>query len=289
MDRHEFLAGIHDVYRPRNYVEIGINDGRGLSLSRTRSIGIDPAFKITVEFECDVRMVKATADDFFAREDAIARFPEGLVDLSFIDGMHIFEFALRDFMNVERLSSVASIIIFDDMLPRAVAEAARNRHTMQWTGDVFKVAAVLARYRPDLVLLPVDTKPTGVLMVLGADPTSTVLHDHYEEILAEYVVDDPQIIPEVILNRHDAADPAKVLALPMWADLVAARDTGASALDTVVTARALRGTANYVPHPPNFEPYPPRRRHAPAAKRSPVPTPEPQPTLIQRIRRRIKR
>ena len=51
------------------------------------------------------------------------------LDLAFIDGMHLFEYALRDFINVERFADWSSVIVFDDMLPRNVDEAARDRHT----------------------------------------------------------------------------------------------------------------------------------------------------------------
>ena len=52
------------------------------------------------------------------------------LDLVFVDGMHLFEFALRDFMNVERHADWWSVIVFDDILPRDVDEAARERHTV---------------------------------------------------------------------------------------------------------------------------------------------------------------
>lgn len=285
MNRHDFLSGVHASYKPRNYLEIGINDGSGLRRSRTRTIGVDPAFKITAEFECDLQMVKATSDDFFAREDAIARFPQGVIDMAFIDGLHIFEFALRDFMNTERLAAPSSVIVFDDMLPRTVAEAARGRHTMEWTGDVFRVIAVLERYRPDLVVIPLDTEPTGLLLVLGADPTNTVLQDNYDAILAEYVTDDPQDVPQNILHRSDAADPFAVLALPVWADLIASREAGARP-ESVKKVAELRGTATYVSNPAPAKPWPTPKA---APKSAPPPPAQAPQTFIRRVRRAIKR
>jgi hypothetical protein len=285
MNRHDFLSSVHAVYKPRNYLEIGINDGRGLRRSKTRTIGVDPAFKITAEFECDVQMVKATSDDFFARENPIARFPEGVIDFAFIDGLHIFEFALRDFMNTERLSAPSSVIIFDDMLPRTVEEAARDRVTLNWAGDVYKVITVLERYRPDLVVVPLDTEPTGLLLVMGADPTNTVLKDKYDEILAEFVVKDPQPVPDDIIHRRQAADPFAVLALPVWADLIAARESGARPA-SVDAVRELRGTATYVSNPPPSQPWPPHRplaRPGATSARSAQ-----QGTFVRRVRRAIK-
>lgn len=249
MTRHEFLRELHRVVAPRNYLEIGVNDGRSLALARVRSIAVDPAFKITVPIRCDLDLVKATSDDFFAQPDPLAHFrasrdrPEGRpraggpsdddpgcasIDLAFIDGMHLLEFALRDFMNVERHSDWWSVIVFDDMLPRSADEAARDRHTRAWAGDVFKMVPVLARYRPDLIVIPVDTQPTGVLVVLGADPQSTVLRERYEEILAEWVAPDPQQVPREIIERRAAVVPEGLLAAELWADLVRARGSAAT-------------------------------------------------------------
>jgi hypothetical protein len=244
--RHEFLKELHKVSQNRNYLEIGVNDGRSLRLSRVPTIAVDPAFKVVTEIRCDVHLVKATSDDFFARDNPLVhlrggrhplrnlrrgRAPLGywrrpVLDLSFIDGMHLFEYALRDFINIEKHSDWTSVIVFDDMLPRNVDEAARERHTTAWTGDVYKVAEILGRYRPDLVTVAVDTQPTGQLVVFGADPKSTVLRDRYEEIVAEYDVPDPQKVPESILERVGTVSAAALLGGSFWRPLARARTLG---------------------------------------------------------------
>jgi hypothetical protein len=272
MHRHTFLAGLHERYTPRTYLEIGINDGRGLACSRTRTIGVDPEFKVRAELACDLQLIKATSDDFFARPDALAWFPESSVDLTFIDGMHIFEFALRDFINAERLSGPASVIAFDDMLPRSVDEAARDRHTVEWTGDVYKVAQVLERFRPDLVVVPVDTEPTGITLVVGLDPTSTTLSDNYDAILAEYATSDPQRVPDDVLHRKTAAAPEDALASPAWGQLASARSDGQLPSDVPAAIGRLRGTAKFVLVPPVPKPFPPPKKatakKAPPAKKA---------------------
>ena len=245
MTRHEFLRRLHEVARPRNYLEIGVNSGRSLALSRVPSIGVDPEFKVTVPQRVDLHLVKQTSDRFFARPDPILHLRSGRnplrnlrrgrsafahyrggtsLDLAFIDGMHLFEYALRDFMNVERFATWTTVIVFDDMLPRDVDEAARDRHTSAWAGDVFKVIPVLRQYRPDLTIVPVDTEPTGVLMVLGADPTSTALTAHYAEIVEAWVTQDPQVVPTEIRERADAVSPEALTAAAFWPELVRARN-----------------------------------------------------------------
>lgn len=238
--RHEFLAAVHERLAPRGYLEIGINTGKSLTLSRTRSVAVDPAFKINCELHCDLQIVKATSDDFFARPDALNHLPGGRADLSLVDGLHLFEFALRDFMNVERASTWTSVIVVDDILPRSVAEASRDRGTMgAWTGDVFKLTEVLRRHRPDLVLLPLDTDPTGVLVVLGADPDSTVLRDRYDELVAELVVPDPQQVPHPVLDREGAVLPSSVLDSDLWGELVALRESDVSREEGLTRIHAL--------------------------------------------------
>ena len=288
MNRHQFLSHMHRLTAPRSYLEIGINHGVSLALSRTRSIGVDPEFAIDVELDCDVQLVKATSDGFFAREDAIARFPEGVVDLAFIDGLHVFEFSLRDFINVEKLAHPGSVVVFDDMLPRTNEEAARERLTTSWAGDVYKVALALERYRPDLVIVPLDTSPTGLLLVVGLDPTSTVLQDKYDDVVAEFAHDDPQEVPPEILNRTGAADPDKVVAAEVFRQLGDRRAQGQ--LPDFAALRSLRGSAHYQPaafHNPAWRPRGAAAKKPPASKAGPK-TVANRPTVMRRLKRAVR-
>lgn len=244
MNRHDFLRRLHARLRPRNYLEIGVNDGRSLSLSTVPTVAIDPGFRITEPLRCDLHLLKATSDDFFALRNPIVHLRSGrnplrnlrrgrppfarylggtIVDLAFIDGMHLFEFALRDFMNVERFAGWTTVIALDDMLPRNVDEAARARHTTEWTGDVYKLLAVLRELRPDLTLVPLDTEPTGILLVLGADPANDVLRERYDRLLETWVRPDPQDVPATIIGRRGAIAPERFLDSPILAELTGGR------------------------------------------------------------------
>lgn len=215
LSRHALLTGLHRQLRPRTYLEVGVADGSSLRLSSVPSVGIDPAYAIRKELSAPVRLARTTGDTYFATTDP-KEWLGGPVELAFIDGMHLFEYALRDFINVEKHCRWSSVVVLDDMLPRNVDEAARERHTSAWTGDVFRVADVLRTYRPDLTVIPVDTSPTGVVVVLGLDPTSTVLSDSYDRILETYLHDDPQPVPQSVIDRTDAWDGRKLLNRPVW-------------------------------------------------------------------------
>lgn len=223
MHKHQLLAALHQKLRPRTYFEIGVRKGKSLALSRSRSVGVDPYYELTHEVRCDLHLVRTTSDEFFARQHPFAHFAEPVVDLAFIDGMHLAEFALRDFINTERYCHAGSVIVFDDTLPRSVVEAGRGRvgsaATGAWAGDVYKVVDVLRAHRPDLILLEVATRPTGTLVVLLPDPSSNVLAAAYDALVPELVVPDPQVVPDWALDRSRALRPAELLNSPVWDDV----------------------------------------------------------------------
>ena len=207
----DFLAETHRQLKPAAYLEIGVDVGHSLALADCPSIGVDPDFRIEAELDQRVALFRTLSDEYFARADPLAPTDGVPFELSFIDGLHLFEFALRDLIVAERHSGARGVVILDDVLPRTVDESARERHTVAWTGDVFRVVEVLSRYRPELILLPLDTSPTGLLMVLGLDPNSTVLVDHYDEIMSEFRRPDPQEVPAEILDRISVINPKRLL------------------------------------------------------------------------------
>ena len=186
-------------------------------------MAVDPFYKVQREVHCDVHLVRTTSDEFFARPHPFAHFDKPVVDLAFIDGMHLSEYALRDVINTEKYTHAASVIVIDDMLPRHVDEAGRGREAGArrgaWAGDVYKMIDTFAKLRPDLVCFEVDTQPTGTVVLMLPDPSSTVLAEHYDALVPEYVVPDPQQVPDEILHRTRAVQPERLLAAPFWGEL----------------------------------------------------------------------
>jgi hypothetical protein len=221
----DFLERVHEVLEPPTYLEIGIRHGDSLALARTAtSIGIDPAYELRTELCPDTELFRETSDEYFDRAEPRAPFDGRPPALAFIDGLHLVEYALRDFINVERQAHWSSVVVFDDIFPGSEEIAARKRHTRRWTGDVYKILGILARHRPDLICLRVDTEPTGLLLVLGLDPENRTLDRRYDEILLETVAPDPQRVPAEVLDRRDAIDPEALLAASFWSVLREGRD-----------------------------------------------------------------
>jgi hypothetical protein len=98
------LERLHEHLRPRTYVEIGVAAGHSLGRARpsTRIVGIDPNPTISDPVvRKSSRIFELTSDEFFDQHDLCSELGGLPVDLAFIDGMHLFEYALRDFINVE--------------------------------------------------------------------------------------------------------------------------------------------------------------------------------------------
>ncbi|VXC14227.1 class I SAM-dependent methyltransferase [Nocardioides sp. AX2bis] len=227
MNRHELLARLHEDLQPRTYLETGINTGRSLSLSRASSVGIDPEFSITEEVQADVHLARTSSDEFFARRRPLAHLPVPVVDLAFVDGMHLAEYALRDVVAVERFTSATSVLVIDDVLPRKVVMANRKRSTTRWTGDVYKATAALRTLRPDLVVVEIDTQPTGTCVLMLPDAArGGVLPGYDDWVATTAVLPDPQDVPAEVLQRTRAMAPEEFLAAVDWTRWRRARQQG---------------------------------------------------------------
>jgi len=192
----DVLTSIHNWLRPRNYVEIGVASGDSIVLAApgTRSIGIDPAPTVSRPLPPSTTIYAETSDDFFARHDLRGLLGGLPVELAFIDGMHLFEFALRDFINLERNSAAGSTILLDDCHPLDRRSAERTRVTHFWTGDVWRVILALKKVRPDLRIHTIASAPTGLCVVRGLDPASRILADQYDAIVKEFLALDYDVI-----------------------------------------------------------------------------------------------
>jgi len=182
---HRVLGALHAALEPRLYLEIGVANGRSLALASCPSIAVDPEPRPSALKAPHAAIYTETSDSFFeySADDAIAG---RTIDLAFIDGMHHFEFALRDFMNVEKLTEPTSVIVLDDIYPNNEVQAARTRRSNVWAGDVWKLYHCLRSHRPDLVLFPINASPTGLLVVGKPDRDNRILWERYNPLVREY-------------------------------------------------------------------------------------------------------
>jgi hypothetical protein len=180
-----FLELLHDYLRPHTYVEIGVGHGRSLARARpgTLCVGIDPKPHLDAVRPA-ARIFELTSDDFFREHDLLAVLGGKRVDFAFIDGLHSFEFALRDFINLERFCDSGSVIAIHDCYPEDEASALARR-PREFLDGVWKLIVCLREYRPDLSVVVVRVPPTGLGLVMHLDPASRVLGERYDAICRE--------------------------------------------------------------------------------------------------------
>lgn len=192
-----FLTKLHDLLRPKSYFEIGTLNGATLALAKCASVAVDPQFRINLNVAGTkpfCLLFGKTSDRFF--EDHNPTELLGCpIELAFLDGMHLFEFLLRDFINTEKYCHNNSVILLHDCVPPGFYMTARSMSDPifkksnfggWWTGDVWKIVPVLKKYRPDLAITLFDCPPTGLVAITNLDPSNSVLSTKYNEIVKQY-------------------------------------------------------------------------------------------------------
>jgi hypothetical protein len=181
------LSRIHARLQPVSYVEIGVRFGKSLALAgdRTTAVGIDPRFAIDRDIRSRSRLYPLASDEFFSRYDLFEELRAPRLALAMIDGLHLFEQALKDFVHLERFADSRTVILIHDCLPVCRLVASRKRRSMLWCGDVWKIVPCLRKNRPDLDVRIIPARPSGLAVVTGADPQSTRLMDDFDRIVAE--------------------------------------------------------------------------------------------------------
>lgn len=195
----KFISDLCSLREARTYLEIGVQHGFNLSqVSVDTAIAIDPGFIIAADPSLgkkSVHLYRMTSDHFFSSAHSDFAKLRG-VDFAFLDGMHLFEFLLRDFFNTEKICNPNGLIALHDCIPfdgemiervnNTEGRSANSKNKFAWTGDVWKVVSILQKYRPDLRVVLVDCEPTGLVFITNLDPTSRALEDNYLDIVKAF-------------------------------------------------------------------------------------------------------
>ncbi len=155
---------LHRFDAPR-YLEVGVFDGRVfLALRAASKVAVDPRIRIS-RIRRFGHMLRHRAsfhelpsDEFFASLDPDVKF-----DVVFVDGLHLWEQALRDTENSLAHLAEGGVILMHDCNPQAEAVASRDPEEAAaagrraWCGDVWKAVVVLRATRADLMVEVLDT------------------------------------------------------------------------------------------------------------------------------------
>lgn len=192
MPGEDYLAWLERIYRelkPDTVIEIGVYRGASLALIRPPAIaiGIDPNPRICHTLRTETHIFAETSDEFFAKRRADKFLADRPLSIGFVDGLHLYEQALKDFINLEFCCGPQSVILLHDTVPFDERTQTRAQETQFHTGDVWKTVLSLKHYRPDLDILTIATSPTGLTVVMGLNPRSRVLAERYEEAVTRFI------------------------------------------------------------------------------------------------------
>jgi hypothetical protein len=186
---YTWLDRLYTSLAPQSVIEIGVAEGVSLAYVRppALAIGIDPTPRALVPLKTKTHIFPETSDEFFARRGPDALLAGQPLGVGFIDGLHLYEQALKDFINLEKYCGPRSVILLHDTVPLDEATQSRACDTQFHTGDVWKTVLCLKHYRPDLEVITIATPWTGLTVVTGLDPKSLVLAERYNEAVKRFI------------------------------------------------------------------------------------------------------
>lgn len=191
---YDFLAALHEALLFDWYMEIGCRKGDSFAPVRSKTIAVDPFFRTEINIigkKPALHIFQATSDDFFAQKFMERNAIQ--LGVSFLDGMHLYEYLLRDFMNTEAASHPDGVILLHDCVPFDHGMTTRDLSNLPsgaWTGDVWKLIPILQRWRPDLKLTILDCNPTALVAVTNLSPGNRHLQAAEAKIHAEFATVD---------------------------------------------------------------------------------------------------
>jgi hypothetical protein len=188
MDRLQAIKTLMKCKGFKNYLEIGVSNGHiFFRVKSSFKIAVDPCFQfgwsrifgktLLNPWNLFNRYFRETSDDFFLNH-AESTIKGRKIDLAFVDGMHEYEYALRDIENCLKYLDDKGVILVHDCNP-LTKEAARsykefavdNKIHALWNGDVWKAILEL-RGRKDLRVFVLDCDHgLGVITKGTADDT----------------------------------------------------------------------------------------------------------------------
>ena len=188
-ERTDIINSIIKAKGYKSYLEIGVNEGMNFDfIDIPHKVGNDPFWS------SDYRM---PSDQYFAEN------PDHRYDLIFIDGLHIYEQALRDLQNSLKILNPGGMIVMHDCRPMEAYQATDVRigEGSIWLGTVWK--AVLHARLTKLADISVIGIETGIGIITKRSEVEfidvgNIIHDAIASLKYEFLETHRQEILNVI-------------------------------------------------------------------------------------------
>jgi len=189
MDRLYVIEKLMQSKKLKNYLEIGVFNGHiFFRIKSPFKIAVDPEFRFDFfrklgkiflnPSNINNKYFSKTADDFFA-QDAPTVIGNKKIEISLIDGMHEYEYALRDIENTLKYLSDDGVIVVHDCnaLTKeanvSFADWKARNFSGTWNGDVWKTIVHLRSLRKDIDAFVLDTDH-GLGIITKRKPLQTL-------------------------------------------------------------------------------------------------------------------
>jgi Methyltransferase domain len=188
-ERKQLIQDIINKKKYSTYLEIGVfAGGVFFPVKAKRKIAVDPEFTFG-KFKRRKKILKnlsnlnasyfeMSSDDFFNTQ-AGPLFKEQPVDICLVDGMHEYEYALRDVENTLKYLQPDGVIIMHDCNPQTAGSAItfeewkNKNYEGNWNGDVWKTILHLRSLRKDITVFVLDVD-YGLGIVCKRHPEETL-------------------------------------------------------------------------------------------------------------------
>ncbi len=172
MDRQYVIQKLMKEKKLNNYLEIGVFNGHiFFRINSSFKVAVDPEFRFDAMRKFGksllnpqnfkAHFIEKTSDDFFA-QDAPNLLNGKKFEIALIDGMHEYEYALRDVENTLNNMTDNGIIVMHDCNPltkdaaSSFAEWKSRNFADTWNGDVWKVILHMQSLRNDVNAFTLD-------------------------------------------------------------------------------------------------------------------------------------
>ena len=172
MDRLQIIQTLMKHRKLNNYLEIGVFNCHIFFRFRSDfKIAVDPEFQfdglrkwgkaLINPYNLYNRYYEKTSDDFF-QQDAPVLLKDRKIEISLIDGMHEYDYALRDIEHTLMYAAEEVVIIVHDCNPKSkeaevsFADWKARNFKGTWNGDVWKAILHLRSLRRDLDAFVLD-------------------------------------------------------------------------------------------------------------------------------------
>ncbi len=186
-----WLERIYAYLQPASVLEIGVSSGISLATIKPPAIaiGVDPVPSAVVPLQAQSHIFPQTSDSFFQEGHLKGLLGGRPLGAAFIDGLHLYEQSLRDFVNTERHCGAGSVVMIHDTIALDEPTQSRATDTQFHTGDVWKTVLAIRRYRPELDVFTIATPWTGLTVVTGFDesPAPSLLAERYDEAVERFI------------------------------------------------------------------------------------------------------